>query len=214
MTGIEEKYSTIRNRLDAFGYKAPLGVDTIPLVERLFADLVHTTESLKKARLSHRPETSQNATSSSKSLNLQETIEPFRADNSRLMSENNELHKNIISMREQMVENAGSFSQKARKLQNENADLRFLNSQYLTKIKHLEKESYHKTEKLKKLQEKNMGAVISTPGGTKKPLGSRRQRITIDHTLPFSQFKVKNISRIRAILKICLNSGASFTSCV
>ena len=43
MTGIEEKYSTIRNRLDAFGYKAPLGVDTIPLVERLFADLVHTT---------------------------------------------------------------------------------------------------------------------------------------------------------------------------
>ena len=43
MTGTEEKYSTIRNRLDAFGYKAPLGVDTIPLVERLFADLVHTT---------------------------------------------------------------------------------------------------------------------------------------------------------------------------
>ena len=145
---------------------------------------------MKKARLTSRPEICQKSESSSKSLNLQETIEPFRADNSRLMSENNELHKNIISMREQMVENAGNFSQKARKLQNENADLRFLNSQYLTKIKHLENESYHKTEKLKKLQEKNMGAVITTPGGTKKPLGSRRQRITIDNTLSFSQFKV------------------------
>ena len=41
--GVEEKYNSVRGRLDAFGYKAPLGIDSIPLVERLFADLVHTT---------------------------------------------------------------------------------------------------------------------------------------------------------------------------
>ena len=186
MTGIEEKYSSVRNRLDAFGYKAPLGVESIPLVERLFADLVHTTESLKKSRMKPRPS---DTLSTTKSFPLQETIEPFRQDNSRLMCENNELHKNIATMREKMVETSGTFQQKARKLQNENSDLRFLNSQYLTKIKHVEKESYAKSEKLRKLQEKNMATVVTSPGGTKRTPGPRRQRITIDHTLPFSQYK-------------------------
>ena len=48
MTGIEDKYCSIRSRLDAFGYKAPLGVESIPLVERLFADLVHTTGKMNR----------------------------------------------------------------------------------------------------------------------------------------------------------------------
>ena len=51
MTSIEKKYTQLRSRLDTFGYKAPLGVESIPLVERVFADLIHTTESLKKSRL-------------------------------------------------------------------------------------------------------------------------------------------------------------------
>ena len=70
-----------------------------------------------------------------KTIPLEETIEPFRQDNSRLMVENNDLHKNISFLREKMVETAGNQQQKARKIQNENSDLRFLNSQYLTKIK-------------------------------------------------------------------------------
>ena len=69
------------------------------------------------------------------SAKLSDTIEPFRQDNSRLMSENNDLHKTIVAMREKMVETSGQFQQKGRKLQNENADLRFLNSQYLTKVR-------------------------------------------------------------------------------
>ena len=51
MTSVEKKYTQLRDRLDTFGYKAPLGVESIPLVERVFADLIHTTESLKKSRL-------------------------------------------------------------------------------------------------------------------------------------------------------------------
>ena len=51
MGGIEEKYESVRSRLDAFGYKAPLGVESIPLVERLFADLVHTTGGIQIEQL-------------------------------------------------------------------------------------------------------------------------------------------------------------------
>jgi len=83
MSGIEEKYISVRNRLDAFGYKAPLGVESIPLVERLFADLVHTTESLKKSRISRHSDFSN---SQNPKIELESTIEPFRQDNSRLMT--------------------------------------------------------------------------------------------------------------------------------
>ena len=51
-----------------------------------------------------------------------------------------------------------------RKLENENADLRFLNNQYVHKIRALEKESKQKTDKMLLLQEKNFHAVVHTPG--------------------------------------------------
>jgi len=51
-----------------------------------------------------------------------------------------------------------------RRAENEAADLRFLNNQYVHKIKLLEKESKAKTEKIQQLQEKNLQAVVQTPG--------------------------------------------------
>jgi len=51
-----------------------------------------------------------------------------------------------------------------RKLEHENADLRFLNSQYIHKVKAVERESAAKTDTIQKLQEKNLQAVIQTPG--------------------------------------------------
>jgi len=186
--GVEEKYNSVRSRLDAFGYKAPLGIDSIPLVERLFADLVHTTESLKKARMKPLPlhESQPTVTTS-----FEETVEPFRQDNSRLMSENNMLHKNIVSIKDKLVETSANYQQRGRKLQNENSDLRFLNTQYLMKIKQLEKEGYAKSEKLRKYQEASATAVVTETG--KKSSTTRRQRITLDNTLPFSEFKATPI---------------------
>ena len=37
--------------LDQLGYRQPLGIESVPLVERLFSDLVHTTESLKNIKV-------------------------------------------------------------------------------------------------------------------------------------------------------------------
>ena len=48
-------------------------------------------------------------------------------------------------------------------MEHENADLKFLNNQYVQKMKQLEKESKLKSEKIIQLQEKNFQAVVQTP---------------------------------------------------
>ena len=44
------------------------------------------------------------------------------------------------------------------------ADLKFLNNQYMQKIKSYEKESKEKSDRIQQLQEKNFHAVVQTPG--------------------------------------------------
>ena len=46
----EEKYNVLRKRLDQLGYRQTLDLTSLPLVEKLFADLLHTTESLKASK--------------------------------------------------------------------------------------------------------------------------------------------------------------------
>ena len=50
-TAMERKFTSLRKRLDQMGYRQPLGVESLPLAERLFGDLLHTTESLKNAKI-------------------------------------------------------------------------------------------------------------------------------------------------------------------
>lgn len=45
---MESKYTELRKHLDQLGYKQVLGVDSVPLVEKLLADLIQTTNSLQK----------------------------------------------------------------------------------------------------------------------------------------------------------------------
>ncbi|XP_077391362.1 centrosomal protein of 135 kDa-like [Festucalex cinctus] len=44
--------SHLRKRLDQLGYRLHFGMDSVPLVAKLFSDLVHTTVSLRNAKLS------------------------------------------------------------------------------------------------------------------------------------------------------------------
>ncbi|MGH0162669.1 UNVERIFIED_CONTAM: hypothetical protein FKN15_043051 [Acipenser sinensis] len=64
------------------------------------------------------------------------------------------------------------------------ADLKFLNNQYFHKVRSLKKDSKAKTEKIQQLQEKNLQAVVQTPGGKKITIPFRRQRMQIDQTIP------------------------------
>ena len=89
-----QKFTNLRRRLDQLGYRQPLGIESLPLAEKLFADLIHTTESLKNAKL----ELSKQTTDSTEVCSA---VEPYKSDNARLVRENNELHMEIIKMKEQ-----------------------------------------------------------------------------------------------------------------
>ena len=98
----QQKFTSLRRRLDQLGYRQPLGIESLPLVERLFADLIHTTESLKNSRLS----TSSTAVSSRRAdgdgshVTSDAQIDAYKSDNARLIRENNELHQQLIHFKE------------------------------------------------------------------------------------------------------------------
>ncbi|OXB83851.1 UNVERIFIED_CONTAM: hypothetical protein H355_003063 [Colinus virginianus] len=163
-TAAERKFVNLRKRLDQLGYRQPLGVESLPLVEKLFSDLVHTTESLRSAKLSA-------GKTEKECSNYDAIIEPYKTENAKLTRENNELHLEILKLKEQTDHHIKDLKASLRRVENEAADLRFLNNQYVHKIKLLEKESKAKTEKIQQLQEKNLQAVVQTPDQPVPPSG-------------------------------------------
>ncbi|NWS12848.1 CP135 protein, partial [Pachyramphus minor] len=176
-TNAERRFTNLRKRLDQLGYRHPLGVESLPLVEKLFSDLVHTTESLRSAKLS--------AGKTEKECNNYDTIlEPYKTENAKLTRENNELHLEILKLKEQSDRHVKDLKASLRRAEHGTSDLKFLNNQYIHKIKMLEKENKAKTEKIQQLQEKNLQAVVQTPGGRKRSIPFRRQRMQIDQLVP------------------------------
>ncbi|XP_070688604.1 centrosomal protein of 135 kDa isoform X2 [Pempheris klunzingeri] len=173
----ERKFVNLRKRLDQLGYRQPLGIESLPLVEKLFSDLVHTTESLRNAKLSA-------GKTEKESRNLDAVLEPYRAENARTVRENNELHQELLRLREEKDRVTRELKAHIRKLDHETSDLKFLNNQYVHKVRCLEKDSKSKAERIQQLQEKNMQAVVQTPGGKKRSIPFRRQRMQIDELIP------------------------------
>ncbi|XP_009333414.1 PREDICTED: centrosomal protein of 135 kDa [Pygoscelis adeliae] len=176
-TTAERRFINLRKRLDQLGYRQPLGVESLPLVEKLFSDLVHTTESLRSAKLSA-------GKTEKECSNYDAILEPYKTENAKLTRENNELHLEILKLKEQSDRHVKDLKASLRRVEHETADLKFLNNQYVHKIKMLEKENKAKTEKIQQLQEKNLQAVVQTPGGRKRSIPFRRQRMQIDQPVP------------------------------
>ncbi|XP_052054308.1 centrosomal protein of 135 kDa isoform X2 [Apodemus sylvaticus] len=179
-TAAERKYINIRKRLDQLGYRQTLSVDSLPLVEKLFSDLVHTTESLRQCRLS-------SVKAEKESANFDFVLEPYKLENTRLNKENNELYLELMKLREYSDKHIKDLKTTLKKCTRETADLKFLNNQYVHKVRLLEKESKAKDEKIQQLQEKNLRAVVQTPGGKKRNIAFRRQRMQIDEPAPPSE---------------------------
>ncbi|NXN52226.1 CP135 protein, partial [Rynchops niger] len=173
----ERRFINLRKRLDQLGYRQPLGVESLPLVEKLFSDLVRTTESLRSAKLSA-------GKTEKEYSNYDAILEPYKTENAKLTRENNELHLEILKLKEQSDRHVKDLKVSLRRVEHETADLKFLNNQYVHKIKMLEKENKAKTEKIQQLQEKNLQAVVQTPGGRKRSIPFRRQRMQIDQPVP------------------------------
>ncbi|KAK7889598.1 hypothetical protein WMY93_025158 [Mugilogobius chulae] len=173
----ERKFVNLRKRLDQLGYRHPLGIESLPLVEKLFSDLVHTTESLRSAKLSV-------GKTEKESKNFDSLLEPYKTENARLVQENNELHLDLLKVKEDKDRVISELKAHVRKLDHDTTDLKFLNNQYVHKVRCLEKDSKAKGERIQQLQEKNMQAVVQTPGGKKHSIPFRRQRMQIDDLIP------------------------------
>ena len=77
------------------------GIETVPLVERLFSDLVHTTESLKTIK-------TELAEKRSEGSSVVEQVEPYKADNAKLVKEVNQLHMELVRRKDAAASTIGN----------------------------------------------------------------------------------------------------------
>ena len=186
----EDEYLLLRKRLDSLGYRHPLGIESLPLVDVLLSDLLTTTQSLKQTKLRALNQKPGHSDHPSKEA-LQTAVAPFKTDNARLLRENNELCQKLIKTKDDQSGKYRDYKQKLRKLENENVDLKRLNDTYIKAAQDLEHESKHKSVEIQRLQEKSLQTVVEMPNkenadGTRnsRPKNSiRRQRIQLDSAL-------------------------------
>uniref|UniRef100_A0A8C5QX03 Uncharacterized protein n=1 Tax=Leptobrachium leishanense TaxID=445787 RepID=A0A8C5QX03_9ANUR len=176
-TAAERKFINLRKRLDQLAYKQTLGIESLPLVEKLFSDLVHTTESLRNIKLMA-------GKTEQERKNFDSVVEPYKTENARLVRENNELHLGLLKLKEDSDRHIKDLKASLWKLEHQTADLKFLNNQYVHKIRSMEKANKAKLGKIQELQENNLQAVVQTPGGKKRYIPFRRQHMQIDQPLP------------------------------
>uniref|UniRef100_A0A8C9Q4K7 Uncharacterized protein n=1 Tax=Spermophilus dauricus TaxID=99837 RepID=A0A8C9Q4K7_SPEDA len=145
-TTAERKYINIRKTLDQLGYRQTLTLECFTLVEKLFSDLIHTTESLRQSKLSTVKAEKESAT-------FDFVLEPYKLKNARLSRENNELNLELMKQRQYSDQHIKELKTTLKKCACETADLKFLNNQYVHKLRLLEKESKAKNENIQQLQE-------------------------------------------------------------
>ncbi|XP_042218516.1 centrosomal protein of 135 kDa-like isoform X2 [Homarus americanus] len=175
----------VRQALDGLGYREPLPPDAFPLVQRLFNDLLSCRKDLK--------ETKENLIQTQKRCDdVCASVAPYQEENGRLLTQLNTLHMANITLREQNDKHSKELQNALQKLEEENRNLRLLAGEYQRQKEELEAESSKKNDKILQLQEKNLRAVVTTPGGRRKPIPFQRQRLEITSHLPENNMSSSN----------------------
>ncbi|XP_023224856.1 centrosomal protein of 135 kDa-like [Centruroides sculpturatus] len=97
LTSAENKFGRLRKKLDQMGYLQPLGLESALLVERILTDLLHATEGL------HNYKEQKNILEEEKKT-FEKQLEPFQAENAKLVKKNNELNIHILHQNEKFEE--------------------------------------------------------------------------------------------------------------
>ncbi|KYB27999.1 centrosomal protein of 135 kDa [Tribolium castaneum] len=147
---MEMKAAKLREELDELGYYLTFSHESVPLVEKLVADLKTTTQSLQKYM-----KIAQNAIEERD--NLQLGAEPYRCDNARLVKECNELHQQFLREREENEKIQRDLKRRLESLKQENIDCLTEREKLKAKIKQLEVEIV------------NCGEILLNPKQKPKP---------------------------------------------
>ncbi|XP_061680393.1 centrosomal protein of 135 kDa-like isoform X2 [Syngnathoides biaculeatus] len=138
----ERKWSKLRGHLHMMGYNHYLGAESVPLVEKLFSDLVHTTETLNE---------SQRSTDKSEKETQNCDV--------RLARENQNLHLELMMVKGEKAHMTKELKIYITKLDDELALLTSLNKRYSQKIHSLEKDCKEKARIIRQLRRKNLNAL-------------------------------------------------------
>ncbi|XP_019752457.1 centrosomal protein of 135 kDa-like isoform X5 [Hippocampus comes] len=148
----DKKWSKLRGRLHMLGYNHNLGEESVPLVEQLFSDLVHTTESLHE---------SQRSTDKSEKESQNSDV--------RLVRENQELHLELMTVKGEKANVTRELKVYITKLDNDLALLKSLNKQYLQEMHSLEKDCKEKARLIRQLRRKNLNSWVQAVDANKSP---------------------------------------------
>lgn len=107
-----EAYFKLKRKLEDLGYNNNLPLEAVPLVECILADLIQTTRSLQ-----HYMDLSKEALTQRDSLMLE--AEPYKCDNAKLIQENNRLHSENISLKEEALRVSKESKRKIKSLSDE-----------------------------------------------------------------------------------------------
>jgi len=95
---------------------------------------------------------------------LQLAIDPYKYDNARLVQECNQLHSDLIEIKETQQKQTKDLKKQIHKLECECNDLQLVSSRNIHKIKELEIESAAKSKKILELQGKCLKPTIVNVG--------------------------------------------------
>ena len=125
---IEREYIRVKKSLEVLGYKDPLGLDSVIVVNKVLNDLIKTTEGFKK--LQDERDRLRIELKSQGDLLL-----PLRNENMQLTKENNELHTEMIKLKDNLEKHNDANIQNLTRCENEKEEFKLLLSQKDSQIK-------------------------------------------------------------------------------
>lgn len=143
-TETTKRFAILRKQLDKLNYTQPLTMESQSLVERLLSDLLRTSEGFQNMK----KQFEEIKRASSQSTNL---IEPLRRRMGKLETENNDLHSQIIKLKEEIDDKDIKWKTALNRLEGQKKDLKFILDQKEHKIDNLEKDKRNLKGKIDEL---------------------------------------------------------------
>ena len=143
----KQRYASLRKQLDQLHYCLPFNVQSTQLVDRLLNDLLQTTEGYQKLK------SQIEMVKHDEKLN-QQALVPLQKENEKLTKENNKLHIDVITVKEERDSCELRWKQALRTLQDECQDLRYLVDSKDQRIRNLEEEGVKLKSQMQKTLER------------------------------------------------------------
>ncbi|KAK3289417.1 hypothetical protein CYMTET_3154 [Cymbomonas tetramitiformis] len=146
----EARLAQLRRKLESLNYGDTFDLSSVPLIQKLLDDLVHTTESYRALKL-------RNSSSSHELETYKAKLDVLYQDNARLLKENNALHLQLIKDAEGGDSKERRSSLTVKKLEDEIAELKFWKKQAIDRYLSLETSHDDLKKRLEELVEEGRG---------------------------------------------------------